>query len=207
MAKRGPKPKSPYSAQSKVMSTRISEELFAAITKAAANKSVTFSYEVELRLRKSFEEERAIVERLGGPQTYAMLRTIAATMNFAGDIALMYRPEKKLSGEAWFNDAYAFDQAVKAIGQVLEVFRPEGDPSAPQILQTIGKVPDDVAEHLSLKNLGARAAAEVLHGIADAKPEIPLPKGRIPDKDEKLHRSIAASLGPLHARVKKGVSE
>lgn len=207
MAKRGPKRKGEYGGKLQVMSTRITVEVHQALVKEAKISGRTFSGEVEHRLRESFEGERRLEKNLGGPEMYALLRTVAASMELAGKFGLLYHPEKVVAGESWLHDAFAYDQAVRAITTVLEAFRPEGDPSAPVPMKVVGTLPDDVAEALSAKNLGERAAQSRLSQIAEADPSKELPKGRIPIEGERLARSIAANLGPLHQRLKKGKSK
>ena len=50
------------------------------VTKAKGRKNWSISQELLARIRRSFEEDRAIIERFGGPANYAFLRALAGLM-------------------------------------------------------------------------------------------------------------------------------
>jgi TraY domain len=123
MAKRGPPPRGEYANKTRVFSTRLREDTKQALQDAAAKSGRSLSQEVEHRLRRSFDEDRRMVDCLGGERNYAVLRLIASLMSTVHN---PFRPDAD-----WLSDAYQFDQLVKAVVPVLELFRPPGDRSLP----------------------------------------------------------------------------
>ncbi len=111
---RGRRPQGHYKGKGSVLSTRITAELREAIEAAATAKGHSLSQEIEHRLRRSFDEDTALNERLGGRRNYAALRLIAALMGTFGD------------PQAWLDDRRLFDRLVRMTGTVLAELRPPG---------------------------------------------------------------------------------
>ncbi len=202
MGKRGPKPTGGYGERTVVLSTRITSATRAALAKSAAKQQRTISAETEYRLRRSFDEDEKVVQLFGGPQMYAILRLIGATMNMAGQFALDWRPTTKKLHEPWLQDPYAYNQAVQATMSVLEALRPPGDPSLDLVRFRVSKDADlkVIPETLHLR-VGERAAVSMISEVASAPSTIPAPNERIPS-DQALARRIAEGLGPLRDHLK-----
>ena len=212
MGARGPKASGGYGEKTKVLSTRITAPIRKALEDASKASGLSLSSEVERRLRQSFDDDR-IIKNVADPQLYAILRTIAATMDFAGRQSL-FASQRKIGGAPdWLNDPYAYDQALKATVTVLEGFRPAGDPSPPkisakQIAEIIGtkkgavRTKKEAAKLANwvAANTGILQAEYMLSNIAEAEPTQPLP-GTKP-KRAALARRIASELGSIRDRLK-----
>jgi hypothetical protein len=161
MAERGRKPKGNYKQKTQVFSTRIREDTKAFLESSAKNRGHSLSQEVEMRLRRSVDEDQNLIEKLGGRENYAVLRLISGLMssvwNPAGDKG------------SWLHDPYCFAQLVKAITAVLAELRPPGDPEVPAVEGPMGEGIEALA---SLQ--GNMRAAELLLAVKEAPPELPL---------------------------------
>ena len=198
MGKRGPKPKTDKT----VLSTRILVETKHALLQAAKKNRRKISGEVEHRLRRSFENERDIIENWGGPEIHAVLRAIAAAMNLAGQATEFYAPR-----QPWFTSAYGYDQAVKAAIRVLEVFRPEGDPTPPENrgLTIWDHKPNrrELKKHQSESaNVGLTAGDEIMNDVMMAEPVSARPNERIPHRVV-VARRIASDLATSRPGLSK----
>jgi len=161
MAERGRKPRGNYKQKTQVFSTRIRADTKAALEAAAKNRGHSLSQEIEMRLRRSFDEDQNLFEKLGGRENYAVLRLISsvmsATWNPAGNMG------------SWLHDPYCFNQMVRAIASVLEALRPPGDPAIPPVEGPMGEALEALAELQ-----GQMRAAKMLMAVRDASPELPL---------------------------------
>ena len=168
------------------------------------------SSEIERRLRRSFAKDERIDESLGGYQMYAVLRMIAAAMNSTGEVAFAIAARSDRSKISWLTDPYAYDQAVKATIKVLEALRPDADASLPRgpVLEQFDIPPtrdfpsvtsDFAAE---LHRLGEQFASEIVSKVAQAEATVPPLNSRVPN-EERLARTIASNLGPIHNQLKK----
>lgn len=118
MAERGRKPKGNYKQKTQVFSSRIRADTKAALEEAAKNSGQSLSQEIEYRLRRSFDEDKGMIERLGGRENYAVLRLIGSVMGVMFNAAG--------SAGCWLHDPYLFEQLVKTVGVVLQELRPPG---------------------------------------------------------------------------------
>ena len=80
MARVGRPPKGPYRGKSTVFSTRITPELRSQLEQAAFASQRSLSQEVEHRLFRSFLDEAAHTNELGGPHNYAFMRLLGAAV-------------------------------------------------------------------------------------------------------------------------------
>ena len=179
MGKRGPKADQEFGDQKVVLSTRIAQETRDALQRAANASGRPISREVEHRLRRSFEDDEKIVQTLGGPQMYAMLRTVAASMTFAAS-----------GSDDWLNDPDAYDRAFWATIKVLDALRPPG-PIAPG---------SDWADRR--KRYGIGFASVILEEVAKAPPILASPEEKL-HPPQRLYRRIASDLGEMHGRIAK----
>lgn len=196
MGKRGPKAESPATA---ILSTRIWPETRAALEAAAAENGRPLSREVEDRLRRSFEEDRSIVEQLGGRKVFALMRFVAAALIPVGETTYFMKHLRDGSDGAWLSDPYAFDQAVKAVNEVLEERRPAGDPTIPPYFASSPEHDADFEKTLAairkaLKSIGADAAQKIISEVRAADPLVVPPLGK-ESKRQALARRIATDLG------------
>lgn len=185
MGERGPKANQEFGDQRAVLSTRITQETRDALEAAATASGRPLSREVEHRLRRSFDTD-TIVETLGGPQLYAMLRLVSAAMLMAGTGRVNAARRKALQKTDWLNDPDAYAEAVKATLQVLHALRPAGSPT--------GHLRDKGLDGLFMANL-------VLDAVEEATPTQPSPGEKL-DNAQLVLRRVASGLGPLHERLK-----
>jgi hypothetical protein len=141
-------------------SIRFDPDLKARLTAAAEQSGRSFSDEVAKRLGASFGSE---VERTFGDQETYALAVLVATA--AQEI-------RNLSGQAWHQDRWSFEQLSTATGKILEYFEPrKGDGSFPEEtspwLRELreGLPPEDVdyiKQSYTLDRTGQRVAAAVV---------------------------------------------
>ena len=212
MSARGRRPKGEFKNKLATISTRVTSDTREALEGAAAKSGRSLSQEIEWRLRRSFDEERGIVDKLGGPESYAFLRLIAQSIDMtarqAGNIASRARGHSV----TWLNDPYVYDQAVKAVIVVLEAFRPEGDPARPKLKVRAGggqtqeetdRLTDQVLDVLGEGlGWGAGYAIDLLRHVARA-PEVPGVPQTETEKSEtqELAERVRPILGDLAKRL------
>jgi len=156
IGQRGRKPRGNYKQKSAVFSTRIRADTKAALEAAAKEQGHSLSQEAERRLRRSFDEDRGLFEKLGGRRNYAVLRLIAALMGTVSNP--YYSPET-----SWLDDRRLFDQLVKMVDTVFAELRPLG-PDQPE---------DEV--DLAARNVESnQKVAFALLAVRDAPPELPI---------------------------------
>jgi hypothetical protein len=165
---RGRKPKGNYKQKTEVFSTRIRADTKAALEAAARERGHSLSQEVEYRLRRSFDEDKGLIEKLGGRENYAVLRLISSLMGVMYNPAALSFDEVFLE-RSWLHDPYLFDQLLKAIAIVLEQLRPPGSSSVPPVEGPMG----DALEAMAPLQ-GVRNAARLLAAVKDAPPDLPL---------------------------------
>ena len=211
MSERGRRPRGEFKNKLATISTRVTSDTREALEGAAAKSGRSLSQEIECRLRRSFDEERKIVDILGGPESYAFLRLIAQSIDMtarqAGVIATLVRGHPV----HWVNDPYVYDQAVKAVHVVLEAFRPAGDRARPKIEGSAGEnqegteqAADQVLDVLG-EGLGAWGpgyAVKLLREVAKA-PDLPgVPQAPTQKSETKeLAERVRPILGDLAKRL------
>ena len=182
MARRGRKPKGEYVGKTEVFSTRLRPDTKAAIVAAAAKSGRSMSQEVEHRLRRSFDEDRDLIERFGGRQNYAMLRLIGSCLD------VNVNPNDLDS--SWLDDPYVFEQTVKSVVSVLGAFRPPGDPEF--------KDPDAPMLEAAAPIQGMERAAYGLFEVISASDQVLIDASGSVD----VASAIKDDLGPLIKRVR-----
>jgi len=189
MGKRGPKPDPEFGDQKTVLSTRISQETRDALEAAAKANGRPLSREIERRLRRSFEDDQKIIDTLGGPQLYAMLRMVAEAMNLAGTI----RGDGNHAD--WLNKPDAYDRALWATIRVLDALRPVGEMAGASDQNGAA----GWAERR--RDYGISLADLVIDRVAEAPPVIASPREKLTPR-QRLYRRIASDLGAAHERIK-----
>jgi hypothetical protein len=161
------------------ISIRTKEPLRAALESAARERGVSMNAEIVERLTRTFEDEIKLEAEFDRRQLYAILRIMAVAMDHAGhSAAIVSHTVSQNDGMTWFDEPFAYDQAVQAATHILEAFRPSGKPTS-------------VSARFS--RLGEEFAAGVLETIADEKPTA-IGETQIPPRS---HRE----LGHLLARI------
>lgn len=159
MGKRGPAPTGEYGDKSQVLSTRIRADTRAALVAAAENSGRSLSQEIEHRLRRTFTDDKNIVDVFGSRRNYALMKIIASVIETTVDL--------KRPNAVWLDSPYAFDQVAKAVAAVLEAIRPAGElPSSV----------DDALDHGG-RMQGKLNALEAWRAVQVADAKLPLTKG------------------------------
>jgi hypothetical protein len=174
---------------------RMKEPLRAEIEKAATRRGVSMNAEMVDRLERSFSDEAwasHVFEARYGKQLAGVLEMVGRAMHETGT-HVGFAATGTLEGATnWLDEPYAFDQAVKAAGEILEALRPPGD-VAPKgsAVKNIGDLSplDDFA-----LRIGAGFAMGLLEAVADEDRG-----GSIGD----WAHAPRAQLGPMAERLKK----
>jgi hypothetical protein len=178
---RGRRPQGAYRGKGSVLSTRITPELRQELEAAAQAKGHSLSQEIEHRLRRSFEEDRGIIERFGNRRNYAVLRLIASYMD------VLYKPGDL--NASWLDDPYVFAQLEKALALTVEQLRPPGD-ATPPVQDALALAPDTFQ--------GAQIGAAWLQAVKTAE------AGVLPittSEDKRLAAHIRSDLGEIADRI------
>jgi hypothetical protein len=170
---------------------RIKKSLHTGLEKAAEERGASMNAEIVERLERSFQIDRII----GGPivedrALLAIAKMVAAAMHDSGRHGAFTATRSAEQTARWHDNAFAYDQAVKAAETILEAFRPEGDASAPALF-------DQSNRNLAalFENLGAGFANGLLEAVARGA-------SRSSGEIEKI-ALIRDELGPLRERIKK----
>jgi hypothetical protein len=182
MAERGRRPKGNYKEKTEVFSSRIRADTKAALVAAAARRGHSASQEWEYRIRRSFDEDQGIMEKLGGRENYAVLRIISSLMG------VLSNPTGPRG--SWLHDPYLFDQLVKAVAVVLNELRPPGDAALPPSASGPWSEAIDALYAFQSK----LRAAEILIAVKEAQPDLPL-------ATDNPAPFIRADLGPVAERI------
>src|SRR5438874_8943333 len=114
---------------------RASASLKRALDLHAKENGRSLSAEAELRLERSFEHQRLFDEVLDltyGPKLAALLRLIGRVLIDTGPhAAAAQKPDQIEAIFDWLPNAFAFDQARRAVELVFDALRPEGDLTPP----------------------------------------------------------------------------
>ena len=100
MGKRGPQPRPESERKSAAVSVRLMQALRERLDAARVESGLTITQEIERRLQRSFELDREIKARFGGPSLYWIFRIIA------DDIRIIER----FAGAKWFESRFAYDE-------------------------------------------------------------------------------------------------
>src|ERR1051326_9145602 len=196
MNERGRKPRGNYKQKTHVFSTRITADLREELVAAAKKSGHSISQEVEHRLRRSFGNDREVTSIFGNRRNYAVLRMISCLME------LVYNPDNP--DAEWLDDPFTFDQLLKAIAEVLQQFRPPGDPMSPDIDPPLGRY--------IRENQYYGHASVWLNALKQAPNALPIPKQPFPlqGENDRLREAymfnytapqIRADLGDIVERI------
>jgi hypothetical protein len=116
MATRGRRPKGEYPEKKRVFASRIREDTWAKLQRAAASSGRSVSQEFEHRLRRGLDEDETIESTWGDQKTLSMMRLAAQAVQSLGNV--------QNAKVHWTADVDLFDAALEAITGTLRVFRP-----------------------------------------------------------------------------------
>jgi len=127
MAQRGRPPRGEFSGKTRNINTRITGELRQRLDHAAKEHNRSLSQEIEMRLTRSFDEERdRTTSAFGTAATYALFRMATETVKMV----------EEWTGERWLRDRFTFEIAAAAISSVVTSFAPTGPLEAPEDFPT-----------------------------------------------------------------------
>ena len=152
MAKRGRRPKGEYPEKKRVFASRVREDTWGMLQRAAANSGRSVSQEFEFRLRRGLDDDEKIESTFGDLKTYGLMKLAAQAVKLMCDL-------KNLKVH-WTADVAAFDDALEAMTRTLRGFRPL---TAPDLVTESAK-------------LDAPALVEIVREIQAADPVRPLGK-------------------------------
>jgi hypothetical protein len=152
MAKRGRRPKGEYPEKKRVFASRVREDTWEMLQRAAAKSGRSVSQEFEFRLRRGLDEDEKIESTFGDIKTYGLMKLAAQAVKSMCDL-------KNLKVH-WTADVAAFDDALEAMTRTLRGFRPL---TAPDLV-------------MGSPELGAPALVEIVREIQAADPARPLGK-------------------------------
>lgn len=113
------------------VSLRVTPEMKLMLEQSAQKSGRSLSQQAEFFLERAFDRQELLVEALTlafGREPAGLLLAVADVMD--ANWMLAQREAGKRS--SWFDDAYAYDQAVRAANKVFEALRPDGDPTPPK---------------------------------------------------------------------------
>jgi hypothetical protein len=116
MATRGRRPKGEYPEKKRVFASRVREDTWAKLQRAAASSGRSVSQEFEHRLRRGLDEDETIESTWGDQKTLSMMRLAAQAVQSLGNV--------RNAKVHWTADVVLFDAALEAITGTLRVFRP-----------------------------------------------------------------------------------
>jgi hypothetical protein len=116
MARRGRRPKGEYPEKKRVFASRIREDTWEMLQRAAAKSGRSLSQEFEFRLRRSLDDDEKIESAFGDLKTFGLMKLAAQAVKSMCDL-------KNLKGH-WTANVTTFDEALEVITRTLQGFRP-----------------------------------------------------------------------------------
>lgn len=174
-SRRGPRPRGPFEDKRRTLTTRITDETRAHLETAAATSGRSLAQEIELRLDRSLQGERTLVEALEvafGRQTAAVMLACGFALREAASTARVWsRQPLQIGEQPWLAAPFVFHQAAAAVGDLMMALKPEGGPESDKMPALTG-LPGDLRE--LIENLGPAAAAKVGRAVAFPADDGPL---------------------------------
>ena len=138
---RGRPPGDPRNTKSIHVGLRITPLLHDRLLAAAKERERSVSEEINLRLRRSFEDpEQPIKDRFGGPTPYWFFLIIANQL----------RTLERFTGERWWQDPYTHRQAKILFQTFIDCFKPAGRARRPS---RFSRIEEPLGRHLAEREL------------------------------------------------------
>ena len=194
--------KTPKPATRVSLGLKVTADLKNQLDSAARASGRTQSQEAEKRLEQSFRDQallNQVLELAYGKRLGGLLLLIGRAMFDAGRHSAFIATRKLKDVENWLDNAYGYDQAVQAAHKVLEVLRPKGDTSPPnlQLSEVVGSIEgissDEMFDSL-LKNFGVTVANGLFYAL----------QGRATRESKDWAEPVSEMLGPMVDRIKWG---
>lgn len=163
-----PRRRQPRPGERVSLGLRVTPSIKAALDRAAQISGRSQSQEAEFRIERSFQDQKLLDDALRlayGHELAGILLTMGEAMMATGRHAGFMATLTGEGPDTWWDNPYAFDQALQAANDVLQSVKPAGDSAAPRLGQTDRVDLDRVAE-----GLGRGIAAGVLQEIVSEEP-------------------------------------
>lgn len=169
-----------------MFSTRMSLVLRENLDRASAKSGKSLSQEIEDRLRRSFDVEKQITESFEGKEKYGLARLFIEIIEAAEMGTFL----------GWAEDPYVHQATVRAVAEVFEAFRPDGEIKRPT------RLPDFFGDDPA--TFGQSIARGILQQLLESADEPPMDKGHTRyAKQLKVFPRIRTNLGEdLMGRLK-----
>jgi hypothetical protein len=164
----------------------------------------SLSREIEIRLNESFELDRNIEKRFGGPGTARILEIVGERIRTIEDAAGGAEAETPMGPSAlrWFTDRFTHDQVMVMINTIFEHFRPPGRRIVPKALRwhpSLKRDVENLGRHVALLALAALESAATFSPESDVplqydKAALPLGRHLRGSPSEELERERKQSL-------------
>jgi hypothetical protein len=196
MAKLGRPLKDQGNPRSKPTSIRLTEGLTNRLHEAARRDGRQLSDEIVRRLEASFAEHERLIQIFGGENSLHFFTLCAQSFKYL----------REHLGECWHRDPFTFEEAGKAIAEVLYYFRPSGRrvvPKRPPLLNPesgqIAGPPIDPAKFPFGEYAGRLAVLNLLTASQiSGEPQAPRPAAAIPPA---IYQRLTRTLGPLMSKA------
>jgi TraY domain len=171
MARLGRRPKGEYPEKKRVFASRIREDTWEMLQRAAAKSGRSLSQEFEFRLRRSLDDDEKIESAFGDLKTFGLMKLAAQAVKSMCDLNNL-----KVH---WTGNVTAFDEALEVITRTLKGFRPQV--TATNLVT-------------GRPELGKAALVEIVREIQAADPTHPLDKV---SKRQRAMLRLQSELGDL----------
>jgi hypothetical protein len=168
---------------------RVTAEVKDLLDVAAKQSGRTQSGEAERRIEATFRSEQQLSQGLDlvyGEQIAGLLTVIGRVLRDVGPAAHAASTRALEVAPDWLSNPFAFDQAVKAIGAVMEVLRPDGERVPAHLRSPLVVMGNDMNE--MYRHIGQAIAGPYLTAVAD-------PEAAITADLKRIGREVREKLG------------
>jgi hypothetical protein len=176
--------KAPKPGERAALSLRVTAETKRKLDAAAQEAKRSLSQEAEFRIESSFRDRDLLIEALRlayGRELAAMLIAIGDHMKLAGQTTAFVKTATLEASRQWWDNPYAFSQAMAAAKILLEQAAPIGDATPPTITPLIeigDQIPESVRT-IDYANLGQNLTKSFIQEIITGESSTPANKDRL----------------------------
>jgi hypothetical protein len=137
-----PRKRQPKPGERVSLGLRVTPNLKADLDGAAKVSGRSQSQEAELRLERSFLDQRLMLDALEltyGTGLAGIVLLLAEIMKSAGVSSGIAATGRREGGEEWWDVPYAFDQAARGVAVAIEALKPKGEINVPRGLRLTGE--------------------------------------------------------------------
>ena len=155
---KGGRPKKPAAERKRnTLRFRATDEVWKQLVSSATRRGRSLSEEIEARMTASLDVHSRIEEALTlayGARVTGLLIILGAAMCRGGSAAELYRVRNISVAfkDTWIDEPYAFAQARQAALRVLDLAKPDGEPSPSQaVVETLSAEGDGVDDDIAFQ--------------------------------------------------------